>query len=98
MLNSGRAGIALGATFATFYALCSLLFVVWPQGYMAAVSMLFHGFELTPAPHVMSFGGFLAGALCISIAGYLIGAIYSFVWNALAGGRSTVKTLPAAQP
>ena len=98
MLNSGRAGIALGVTFAAFYSLCSLLFVAWPPGYMAAVGMLFHGFALTPTPHVMSFGGFFAGILCISIAGYLIGAGYSFVWNALAGGRSPVKTSPTAQP
>lgn len=88
MLNSGRAGTALGATFAAFYSLCSLLFVVWPQGYMAAAGMIFHGFELSPTPHTMSFGGFLSGVLCIAIAGYIIGAVYSLVWNALAGGRS----------
>jgi hypothetical protein len=97
MLNAGRAGIALGVTFAAFYSLCSLLFVVWPQGFMAAAGMLFHGFELSPTPHMMSFGGFVSGVLCIAIAGYIIGAVYSLLWNALAGSRSAAGTPSAAR-
>jgi hypothetical protein len=83
MLNANRAGSSLGATFAAFYSLCSLVFVVWPQGFMAAISMLFHGFELSSAPHALTIGWFIAGLLCIAFWGYLIGAVYTLIWNAL---------------
>jgi len=91
MLTANRVGSALALTLAAFYALCSLFFVVWPQGYMAATAMLFHGFELNPTPPAMSLWNFISGVLCIAIVGYLVGAVYAVLWNALSGNRSNLQ-------
>lgn len=84
MLNSNHSGSALGLTLATFFTLCSLVFVAWPSGYMAATSMLFHGFALDQAPHAMNFATFITGLICISIVGYVVGTVYALIFNAIA--------------
>jgi hypothetical protein len=89
MLNPNRAGSALALTLGALYVLCLLLVVVWPQGYMAATAMLFHGFELSPTPPALTPWNF-AGVFCIAIIGYLVGALYAFMWNTLSANRSAV--------
>lgn len=91
MLTANRVGSALALTLAAFYFLCSLVFVIWPQGFMVAAAMLFHGFELTPTPHAMSLWNFVSGVVCIAIVGYLVGAVYAILWNALSGNRSSLQ-------
>lgn len=90
MLSANRAGYALAITSAAFYALCSLVFVAWPVGYMDATTMLFHGFTFNALPHVMSFGGFVLGILCIAILGYIVGAAFAAIWNALSPDRRSL--------
>jgi Zn-dependent protease len=91
MLSANRAGSALALTLVVFYSLCSLLFVVWPQGFMAATAIVFHGFELSPTPHALSFGKFILGVLWIAIVGYLVGAVYELARNVLLADRTAVK-------
>jgi Zn-dependent protease len=97
MLTANRVGSALALTLAAFYSLCSLLFVVWQQGFMTATAALFHGFELSPTPHAMSFWNFISGVLCIAILGYLVGAVYAVLWNALSADRSTPASVAPAR-
>ena len=92
MLNANHIGTALALTFAALFSLCSLLFVAWPSGYMAATGMLFHGFALDQAPHAMDVVAFVSGVLCIAILGYIVGAVYALIFNALAATYRPVET------
>ncbi len=84
MKNANRLGSTLGLTFAALYVLCSLFFVGWPQGYVSLTAALFHGFSLSPTPG-MSFGGFIVGLVSIAIVGYVAGALYSIILDAMSG-------------
>ena len=89
MLNVNRAGYALAITLAAFFALCSLFFVAWPQGYTAAIAMLYHGFAISQAPKAMLALGFFLGVLCTALVGFVVGSGFALVWNALSSERKT---------
>jgi uncharacterized membrane protein len=97
MLNANHVGCAFGLTLGAFFALCSLFFVAWPSGYMAATGMLFHGFALDQGPHTMSLVTVVTGALCVAIVGYVVGAAYALIFNALAGAFRP-NPVPLSEP
>lgn len=81
MLDANRVGCTLGLTFAAIYALCSLFFITWPQGFMATTGVLFHGFALDPSPHSIGLIAFVCSILGFALLGYLAGALFALIFN-----------------
>lgn len=76
-----RTGIALSATVTTFYALCTLVWVVAPGQFMSFMNSLFHGmdFNMLLKPGSFSLVGFLGVVLVMAIWSFLAGTFYGWL-------------------
>lgn len=74
-------GIALAATVALFYALCTLVWLVAPGPFVGFMNSLFHGMDfkplLTSAP--FSWGGFVEALLVMSLWALLAGTFFGWL-------------------
>jgi hypothetical protein len=74
-------GIALSATVAMFYALCTLVWVAAPGPFVGFVSSLFHGIDFAPLvrPAPLSWGGFAQALLVMAAWAFLAGTFYGWL-------------------
>jgi hypothetical protein len=85
MLNAQRTALALTATTAILYVVCSIGYAVIPGLAVSLSQAVFHGMLVAP---VMNFGSFLIGLVTICVIAYITGAM--FVWCYNAGARARV--------
>jgi hypothetical protein len=85
-IHPARTGAAVAITIVIGYALCTLVFVVFPDSSVAFLNSLFHGLDfrkLQPAAGGFSAAGFGAVLAVWAIYGFLLGALYGWVSNRL---------------
>ena len=85
-----RLGLAFAMTVAIAYALCTVVFWVWPQAAASFMNGLFHGLDFTklqsrPAP--FDFGSFIFALIGITAWAFAIGTLFGSVSARLADAR-----------
>ena len=74
---------ALAITLALLNSVCAVLVGLWPQQAIAFANTWAHGLDLTPlmsdAP--MTFARFAYGLIGLSVIGFVIGAVYAWLYN-----------------
>lgn len=79
-LDAGRLAIALGATTAILWVICSALVALFSGGMMTMTGHMLH-MDATTFSWTLTFTGFLVGlvswTICAVVAGFLIGWIYN---------------------
>lgn len=77
-----KTGSALAVTVALGYAACALLFWAFPAAAASFMSSLFHGLDfsrLQDEPAGFGFNGFAGALAVITIWGFFLGALFSFL-------------------
>lgn len=89
-----NAAVIAGATFSLTvgvgYALCTLVFWIWPETAANFMNALSHGFDfrkLQGGPALFSFGSFLYALVVMMTWTFGLGAIYGWVQRRIKGGR-----------
>ena len=73
-------GLSLSTTWAIFYSLCALLYVVAPAAVMTATSKLFHGMSFTQMAETgtaFSLGDFISVLTIGAVYAFLAGVVWS---------------------
>lgn len=86
-LDPWRTGVALAVTVVTAYAICAVIFVVYPDASANFMNALFHGLDfrkLQPAAGGFSLAGFGVAAAVMAVWAFVVGAIFAGVSNSLA--------------
>lgn len=85
-LNPWTTGVALAVTVITAYAICALIFVLFPDASANFMNALFHGLDfrkLQPATGAFSLTGFGVAAAVMAAWAFVVGAIFAGVSNLL---------------
>ena len=84
-LNPWKFGTVLSLTVGIGYALCTIFWVSFAGSAIDFLNTLFHGldFRKLQMAAVFSFTGFAYVLVIMMVWAYLVGAIFSAVWNAL---------------
>ncbi len=85
-MNPWLTGTALAMTLAIGYAVCTVIFVTFPDASVAFLNALFHGLDfrrLQPAGGGFSLGGFGAVVVIWALVGFFIGSLFGGIRNLL---------------
>ncbi len=76
-------GLALAVTAALLNALCAAVVALWPVQAIAFANAWAHGLDLQliRATAPMTLPGFLYGLIGIAAIGFVVGAVYAWVYN-----------------
>lgn len=91
MNNVLRTGTALAITVAIGYALCALVFVIWPGAALQFMNGLFHGLDfgtLRRGAVLFDFGSFLTVLIIMAAWAFGIGALFGWIFGRL-GNKAT---------
>ena len=83
-------GTALSLTAGAGYALCTLVFWIWPEAAANFMNALFHGLDfrkLQDGAALFSFGSFLYALVAMVAWAFGLGAIYGWVQGRIKGGQ-----------
>ena len=95
-LNVKAIAMAHGAVAGILFVLCRLVFMLAPDGSLAAMKYLFHtDWSSVAAP--VNWGGFLLGLVLLMIFAALVGAAWASIYNWLAH-ESTVRSANKVKP
>lgn len=81
-----RTGTALAATVAAGYALCTLVFRIWPEAAMHFMNALFHGLDfrkLQSGAALFDFGSFVSALVVMSAWAFGLGALFGWLFSRL---------------
>jgi large-conductance mechanosensitive channel len=90
MSNVIRTGAAFAITVAVGYALCTLVFWIWPEVAAGFMNALFHGLDfrkLQSGPAAFSFGSFLYALVVMAMWAFGLGTLFSWLFARLGGAR-----------
>ena len=90
MNSAMRTGTALAITVAVAYALCSLIFWIWPETAASFMNGLFHGLDfrkLQSGPTLFSFGAFLSALIVMAAWAFVVGTLFGGISGWLAARR-----------
>ena len=84
-LNPWKFGAVLSLTVGIGYALCTIFWMIFTGPAIDFLNTLFHGldFRKLQMAAAFSFTGFVYVLVVMMVWAYLMGAIFSAVWNAL---------------
>jgi hypothetical protein len=84
-----RTGLALAATVALFYSLCTLVEVALPSQFMNFMNALFHGLDFSKlaSSEPYRLASFLYALLVMAIWAFAAGACFAVIHNVLSGAR-----------
>ena len=84
-LNVNTIGLTTGIVAGIASIVCAVLFWIAPAFTLNLFGSLTHGIDLSKiATTTLSFGRFLLGFIVSVILGYLVGALFAFVYNKVA--------------
>lgn len=85
--NSYKAGGALAITVAIGYALCSIVFWLFPEASTNFMNALFHGLDFSPLKRggTFTFWSFVYGFTVLVVWAFLMGTVFDWVSERLAG-------------
>jgi len=89
-----RTGTAFAATVAVAYALCTLVFWIWPEAAMHFMNALFHGLDfrkLQGGAALFDFGSFLSALVVMAAWAFGLGSLFGWLASRLgsAPGRAS---------
>ena len=90
MNKNFRMGIAFAMTVAIAYALCTVVFWVWPQAAATFMNGLFHGLDFTKlqsGPALFDFGSFIFALIGITAWAFAGGTLFGWLSARLADAR-----------
>jgi hypothetical protein len=85
-----RAATAFAITVASAYALCSLVFWLWPEAAADFMNGLFHGLDfrkLQAGPALFSFGSFIYALLILSVWAFALGTLFGWLSERFGNAR-----------
>ena len=84
-----RTGLALSATVALFYTLCTAVEVTWPDQFMGFMNALFHGLDFRKllTTETYEWASFVYALVVLAVWGFGIGAFFGWIHNALSSAR-----------
>ncbi|HUF26019.1 MAG TPA: DUF5676 family membrane protein [Gemmatimonadaceae bacterium] len=94
-LDATAFGLAAATVTAAVFALCALAVAVAPAWATAAASNLFH-LDVTQLARSITWGGFVVGLICWSIASWLAFAAVAGLYNRYLGRRGAVARTDVA--
>lgn len=79
--NPFRLGGAFAATVGVGYALCTLVFWIFPQAAGNFMNALFHGLDFSPLATAggFTFGSFAYGAAVLVAWAFMLGTVYGWI-------------------
>jgi len=83
-LNVNTVGLTTGIVAGIASIVCAILFWIAPAFTLNLFGSLFHGIDLSKITTTLSFGRFSLGLIVSVILGYLVGALFAFVYNKIA--------------
>ena len=93
-LNVRAMAIAHGTVAGILFVLCRLVFMLAPDGSLAAMKYLFHtDWSSVAAP--VNWGGFFLGLVLLMVFAGLVGAAWASLYNGLAPESSVASTKAA---
>jgi hypothetical protein len=90
MSNVIRTGAAFAITVAVGYALCTLVFWIWPEAAARFMNALFHGLDFTrlqSGPTLFSFGSFAYALIVMAAWAFGLGALFGWISGRLGRAR-----------
>lgn len=80
-----QTGLALSATVAVFYSLCTLVEVLWPMQFMGFMNALFHGMDFRPlqTAELHPWRDYLYALAVMALWALAAGAFFAVLRNAL---------------
>jgi len=86
MNHAIRSGTALAVTVAIGYALCTLVFWLWPEAAANFMNGLFHGLDfrkLQSGAMLFSFGSFFYALVVIAAWAFGLGTLFGWIFGRL---------------
>ena len=80
--NALKTGVAFATTVGIGYALCTVVFWLWPEAAANFMNALFHGLDfrkLQSGPALFSFGSFLYALVVMLAWAFGLGVIFGWV-------------------
>ncbi len=77
-----RTGIALAITVGVAYALCSLIFWIWPEASAGFMNALFHGLDfrkLQSGAELFNFGAFTYALIVMVVWAFVVGTLFGWL-------------------
>jgi hypothetical protein len=90
MRNVIRTAAAFALTVAVGYALCALVFWIWPQAAAGFMNALFHGLDFTrlqSGPALFSFGSFFYALIVLAAWAFGLGALFGWIFERFGEAR-----------
>lgn len=90
MNQTFRMGTAFALTVAIAYALCTVVFWIWPQAAATFMSSLFHGLDFTKLQSgaaLFDFGSFLLALVGITAWAFAVGTLFGWFSGRFAGAH-----------
>ena len=89
-----RTGTALAVTVVVGYALCTLVFWIWPEAAMHFMNGLFHGLDfrkLQGGAALFDFGSFVSALAVMAAWAFGLGSLFGWLFSRLGGtpGRTS---------
>jgi hypothetical protein len=87
MMNAVRAGTVLALTVAFAYAVCALVFWLWPDAALQFMNGLFHDLDfrkLREGAGQFAFASFAVSLAGIAVWAFLVGGVYGWLSNRFA--------------
>ena len=86
MNDALRTGTAFAATVAVGYALCTLVFWIWPEAAMHFMNALFHGLDfrkLQGGATSFDFGSFAYALIVMAAWAFSLGSLFGWLFSRL---------------
>lgn len=86
MTHAIRTGTAFAATVSIGYALCALVFSIWPEAAANFMNALFHGLDfrkLQSGATLFSFGSFLYALAVMAAWAFGLGTLFGWIFGRL---------------
>jgi uncharacterized protein DUF5676 len=83
-----RSGTAFAATVAVGYALCTLVFWIWPEAAVQWMNGLFHGLDfrkLQGGTALFDFGSFVTALVVMTAWAFGLGSLFGWLFSQLGG-------------
>jgi hypothetical protein len=90
-----QTGLALSATVALFYTLCTVVEVMWPDQFMGFMNALFHGldFRKLMTSDAYDWSSFFYALVLMTIWAFALGFFFALIHNALSGVRRRIHMM-----
>ena len=84
-----QTGLALSATVALFYTLCTVVEVMWPDQIMGFMNALFHGLDFRKliTSETYDWSSFFYALVLMAVWAFALGSFFALIHNALSEAR-----------